>query len=187
MSSPSRYVIFLFILILCRPSSAQTRTPAGDAPEISRSAGVEGGVVVLWPRVVPRSQRVSAQQLAASAQQRLAGLVRKHLPGKPVDVRPEPERVCRQAGCKAMSVGALIVRKQRGCVVLAVISRPGPSPARLIPWVGKVTLKILDVPFRQPPESFVTIDDFAPCAQAANLLREKEKDVVDGLVKTAAH
>jgi hypothetical protein len=151
-----------------------------DAPEISRSAGTEGGVVVLWPRIIPASAGAESHDVAAALQSHLVSLVQTALPGREIDVRPEPERVCRQAGCIAMSVGILLARSGDGCVAVALISRPGQSPARLVPWVGEVVLSQEEVPFREHPESVVTISDFARCDEVAGAL-----DTRDSIIEAA--
>ncbi len=140
-----------------------------DAPEISRGVGVPGGVVVLWPRIVqPRSGSTSpdaaTHAAAAQLQKRIAGLVAREFPGVPVDMRPEPERVCPRSGCAGASVGVLLSRSGRGgCVALALVSGSGTSPARLIPWAGMVRLDNATVPFREPPESQVHVKDNVDC------------------------
>jgi len=136
-----------------------------DAPQISRSVGEPGGVVVLWPRVLPATDAPEIRAAATRVQQSLQQLVASELAGRPVDVRPEPERVCPQAGCKAASVGALLVHAGQACAVVGWVSQPGRSPARLVPWAGKIRLKQPTVPFRDYPESYVTILDFQPCAE----------------------
>ena len=136
---------------------------AKDAPEISRSAGVRGGVLVFWPRIIPRSETASSRGVALAIQRRLITLVDETLPDRLVDIRPEPERVCPRTGCQSMTVGALVVRNKSSCVVIALFSRWGKAPAMLVPWVGEVKLKTNVVPFREPPESQVTIVDWAAC------------------------
>ena len=171
--------LFVVCLLLGGPTaSAQTE---GDAPEISRSVGVEGGVVLFWPRVVPRSSDPELSALAGAVQRHLRMLVERELPGRPVDQRPEPERVCPQAGCEAMTVGALIARNGTGCVVVALISGPGRAPARLIPWVGGATPRVAQVPFREPPESHITITDFAVCDDVVSQLAAGESAVAQAI------
>src|SRR4051812_28885981 len=46
---------------------------ANDTPEISRSRGTAGGVVVLWPRIVPRSEDPAVLDLATRIQAKLEG------------------------------------------------------------------------------------------------------------------
>lgn len=134
---------------------------AGDAPEISRSVGKKGGVVVLWPRVTPSGAVDHAQ--AARVQQALTTVAQAA--GYEVDVRPEPERVCpRETGCKGVALGAVISAAEGGCVVVATVSAPGQSAATLVPWVGQVRLKAAASAFREPPESQVVITDYARCA-----------------------
>lgn len=136
---------------------------AADAPEISRSVGVEGGVVVLWPRVIPRSDSATTRAAAFVVQRELARLAAEVLPGRAIDVRPEPERVCPQQGCATWTVGAVLVHQGDACVVVATVSGPGRSAATLVPWAGAVDLKGASVPFREPPESLLSIRDFQAC------------------------
>ncbi len=164
--------LFSLSLLLCGQSTA------GDAPEISRSTGSPGGVIVFWPRIIPRSETVNTRALAKKIQMRLKTLVTQALPGRPLDVRPEPERVCPQAGCQAMTVGVLLARKGKGCIAVALLSRPGQALTRLVPWVGKVKLKQEWVPFRKPPETYLTINDFTPCDQVMDQLPANEGQIV---------
>ena len=136
---------------------------AGDTSTISRSPGPEGGVIVLWPRIIPGSEASRTSSLAKQLQARLKKLVGDALPGRVIEKRPEPERVCPQAGCRATSVGLVLARKGQGCVAVVVLGRPGRTLRRLVPWIGKVKLKKEWIPFRKPPESFLTIEDFARC------------------------
>jgi hypothetical protein len=168
-------------IILALLAMLMTTFAAADPPEISRSAGVEDGVVILWPRIIPRTEAKNTRAIARKVQERLKALVARTLPGKPLDVRPEPERVCPQAGCKAMSVGVLIARKGQGCVAVALFGRPGRSLTRLVPWAGNVRLKKEWIPYRDPPESHITIQDFAECDKLVDGLGEKESTIVDML------
>ncbi len=143
-----------------------------DAPEISRSVGTENGVVVMWPRIVqsrsgPPKPDDETRAVAGRLQQRIAELVRKSAGGKTVELRPEPERVCPRSGCKAISVGVLLARAGKGCAAAALISGPGTAPARIVPWIGSITLNRTSVPFREPPESAVDVKDYLPCGGVA--------------------
>src|SRR5436190_1657928 len=102
--------------------TAQGKVQVHDSPEISRSTGVDGGTVVFWPRIVPRSSDPTTHDLAAAVQGRAADIARKAAPGKPPDVRPEPERVCPRAGCVGVSVGVLLVRRGDACAAAALVS-----------------------------------------------------------------
>lgn len=137
----------------------------GDAPEISRSRGKPGTVVVLWPRIVPASDDAEIHELAVQVQRRLAEIAAKAMPGAEIDVRPEPERVCPQGGCRGVAVGAVVAHQGGGCVSVATVSEGGESAARLVPWGGQVRLKKEESPFREPPESLVQVTDFAPCGE----------------------
>jgi hypothetical protein len=138
-------------------------------------------VVVLWPRIIPKSETPRTRALAGSVQEKLRVLVDRALPKRAVDVRPEPERVCPQAGCQAPALGVLLLRKENGCALVALVSEPGRNPTRLVPWVGEVTLKSTQVAFREPPESLVTIKDFMPCDQVSAQWGKREEDVVSAL------
>jgi hypothetical protein len=161
-------------------ASSEEPTAAGtsDGPHISRSVGEKGGVVVFWPRVIPRSDDPTMHKLAASLQTELAGVTREAFSGKAVDVRPEPERVCPRDGCSAMTVGLLLTHVRGGCAVMALVSKPGKASARIVPWAGLVKLKRQEVPFREYPESEVTIVDAAPCGDVLKSLEEKKPDIV---------
>lgn len=165
-----------------RPASsndvASGTDSSNDAPEISRSSGVAGGVVVLWPRIVLTRQGASkpddaTRELAKSLQSRLADLVKSAVPGKNVDVRPEPERVCPRAGCNAATVGVLFAKAGEGCAAVALVSAPGKSPARLVPWLGAAKLSKDNVPFREQAEEAVRVTDFSRCTALAE---EKDRD-----------
>lgn len=148
----------LFALLACLSAVA------ADAPEISRSAGEKGGVVVLWPRVIPATDDPAVLGQAAALQARLKAVVELEAPGVTVDLRPAPERVCPRAGCKAVAVGAVLHHREGGCVAVATVSDPGPSVAALVPWGGLVELKQPTTPFRDPPENALVVKDFAACA-----------------------
>jgi len=162
-------------------AAGEQSTSAEDSPEISRSAGAAGGVTVLWPRVIERSPSGESTAIAAALQQRVRDLVAEALPGTTVDVRPEPERVCPQAGCLGVSVGVLLLREQDGCAALALVSRPGRSAATLVRWSGDVQLRGASVPFREPPENAVTVSDYTPCGELTGDLAPRDADVVEAI------
>jgi hypothetical protein len=174
------------LLILCAAAPALAGPASSkDAPEISRSVGVDGGAVIMWPRIIPKSELANTRALASSLRDHLRKMVEKQLPGRPIDMRPEPERVCPRQGCKAVSLGALIIREKEGCLVVALVGRPGQYPLRLVPWVGKMRLKEEWVTFREPPESRVQIIDYAKCSQVISGLAERERYVLEA-IRTAA-
>lgn len=154
-------------------------------PEISHSKGVAGGVVVLWPRIIPSGIAAENQAMAQQIQGKVRQLVEKAVPGKPIDMRPSPERVCPRTGCDAMSVGVLFTRKNNSCMAVALVNGPGPSQIKLVPWGGEVQLKADSIGFRDMPESYVTIKDFANCD---SLLTEMAKSdaFVEAAIRAAA-
>ncbi|MDQ3338943.1 MAG: hypothetical protein M4D80_27580 [Myxococcota bacterium] len=156
-------------------------TPSGDAPEISRSVGVDGGIVILWPRV----KDPALAPVAAQIQQRLADIAGRALPGRAVDVRPEPERVCARTGCKAISIGAGILQNGDACAVIALVSASGPSDQTIVPWVGDIVVKSPVAAFREPPESQVQVKDYAKCTTLVDELAAREKDI-EAAIKLAA-
>lgn len=154
----------------------------GDAPEISRSVGAKGGVVVLWPRIVPATTDPKLLDLAKALQDRLAAAAAEAMPGAEIDVRPSPERVCpKGTGCKGIAVGAVLGWADSGCVAVATVSPVGTSPATLVPWGGELTLKAKQVPFREPPESQITVVDFASCASLSSEVEAHKLVVVDAI------
>jgi len=142
---------------------------------VSTSRGEEGGVVVLWPRVV--SSGVDEVPETSEVQSQLRAIAERAAEGRPVDVRPEPQRVCPQGGCEAAAVGAVVLRADTGCAVVATASLPGPTPARLVPWAGQVELAEHNVPFREPPEQHIRVTDFVPCSDLATALYSVEPEI----------
>lgn len=131
---------------------------------VSASRGEVGGAVILWPRVIPSNLTEAMRPQATAIQQQLRQAVTHAAPAKTQDVRPEPERVCPRAGCLGASVGALLATSPGGgCAVVALVAPPGAGSMRLIPWIGEVTLKKDVIDFREPPESFVVIEDYSSC------------------------
>ncbi|MBE7480334.1 MAG: hypothetical protein HS104_10180 [Polyangiaceae bacterium] len=177
------------------PPAAGEPTPVAtaaesDAPEISRSAGVAGGAVVLWPRIVlPRDAGkpdLETLKLAARAQSRLADIARKVLGNVTIDMRPEPERVCPKAGCKGVSLGILFAKAGGGCSLFALVSAPGTSPQRIVPWSpGAVKLAQDSVAFREPAEKMVKVTDYAQCAKLPDDLAAKDSDI-EAAIRSAA-
>lgn len=147
---------------------------ANDAPEISRGVGDAGTVVVLWPRVLPKTDDPKAKDLAERVQIKLDQLAAKS--GKKVDKRPAPERVCPKGeGCKGVSLGAVLAIKDKGCAVVALVGPPGVQPVTLVPLAGDVKLASTSAPFREPPENQVTVSEFVPCDK---LLQDLETNVI---------
>lgn len=173
------------------PAPAPTNPPPQPQAEtleerqVSKSAGVAGGVTVLWPRIIPRDIVDDNRGLAAALQQQMRRIVEKHLPGRPIDFRPEPERVCPKNGCAGVSVGLLLSRQSQGCLVLALISRPGVSPTKIVPWVGKVQLRSDTVGFREWPESQITVSDYVPCTSLLTTMDAQEPAIAAALQAAA--
>lgn len=154
-------------------------------PEISHSKGVAGGVVVLWPRIIPSSIAEENAQLAGQVQAKMKSVVEKALPGRPIDMRPKPERVCPKAGCEAMSINVLFTRNSTACAVIAIINAPGTSPTKLMPWGGTVELKSDTIQFRDMPENFVKIKDYVPCDQLVTSMAEADQ-FIEAAIRAAA-
>lgn len=173
------------------PAPQPTAAPQAPGPEtteernVSKSAGVVGGVTLLWPRIIPRDIVDANRDLAAALQQRMKSIVEKHLPGRTIDYRPEPERVCPKTGCAGVSVGLFLSRKDNGCLVLALVSKPGQSPTKIVPWVGKVTLRSDTVGFREWPESQIQVADYVNCNSLLTTMDAQEAAVAEAL-KAAA-
>lgn len=176
--------------VYLQPDTTATATSSRDAPEISRSAGVAGGIVVLWPRIVlPHGAGTAdneTRQIAGSVQRRLVELAKSAAGGRPIEVRPEPERVCPKQGCNAVAVGALLARAGSGCAVVAWTSAPGPSPAELVSWAGQFQLKATTIPFRDPAENFVNVTDYVPCGTVLTEPPARDSDVTDAIQRAAS-
>jgi hypothetical protein len=149
-------------------------------PEVSHSRGVDGGVVLLWPRVVPKSDTALMRGPAKALQDRLKGMLEQAFPGRPIDVRPEPERVCPLTGCLGSSVGVLIGVKAGHCIAVVLVSPPGQSDQLLMPWAGVVTTR-MQVPFREPPETGMQIQEMVPCDQLPTATLEREDRVKEAV------
>lgn len=141
-----------------------------DAPEISRSLGKSGGFLVLWPRIAPRTGDPAAKALAERLQHRLDSMLGDIDGGAPTDVRPEPEKVCPKTGCAAVAVGVVVMMKNESCAAAVTVARPGQSPTKIVPWIGKIELKRAETPFREPPEGDIKVTDFASCKKVQELL-----------------
>jgi hypothetical protein len=150
-----------------------------ETPEITRSVGTPKSVVVLWPRMSAKSVNPQTKDLAQRLQARVRDLAAQAAPGRGIDLRPDPERSCpRPNGCDAPTVSVLFLADNGACAALVVVSKPGPSPQQLVPWIGQVRLKRDAVPFREPTESAVTVDDFASCAKMSESFGDHEADIV---------
>ena len=175
------------ILMMALLSTAAMAVAAADvdAPEISRSRGSRGSVVVLWPRIIPADDSPETQQLARAVQANLVSMVRTTFPGRDIDVRPAPERVCPMGGCDGAAVGALLLLREDGCAVIALGSQPGTVPMTLVPWAGDVRLRGTRIPFRQHPENWVTVTDFARRDQLPAALEINDEAVIQAIRRIA--
>jgi hypothetical protein len=161
--------------------------PRYHGPEVSKEEGQAGGVVILWPRVIPSNIAAQNAGTASSLQQHMQQIVARALPGRPVELRPSPERVCPRGGCKAPSISVLFTRNQNACVAIALISGPGETPAKMIPWAGTIVFKGGDsAPFRQPPENQITIKDYVPCDTLLTEMGKADAQVEAALRMAAA-
>lgn len=152
--------------------------PKEDAPEVSRSTGPKGGVLVFWPRVWPRDDAdPHARELSVQVQKKMEALARRAAGTRTIEARPEPERVCPSDGCQATTVGAVLVMRDKACAVAAVVAGPGKSPARILPLAGKMTLTSETVPFREPPEEMVKVTDYVACDKMLQGIEQREADV----------
>jgi hypothetical protein len=142
-------------------------------------------VVVLWPRIVPQEATGNSADLAGAVQNHVRRLAEQALPGYTIDVRPSPERTCPEAGCLGVSVAVLFMREENGCALAAVVSGPGRTSGRLIPWVGELTLESTTVAFRDPPENHVLVRDFMPCGDLLGHLNDGDARIVEAIKEAA--
>lgn len=146
-------------------------------PRISSSAGETGGVVVLWPRVVPGEGVDWLREHMGAVQTRLHQIAERVYGNAPIDVRPAPQRTCPKQGCAGVALGALVLWSGNGCAILALVSPPGQESTSIIPWSGDVELKKHSVGFRSPPEDQVTTKDMIPCDKITETLDQLEPEV----------
>ena len=141
----------------------------------------------MWPRIVlPRGQSAdAATRTLAGAVQARAGDVARRVGAGDVEVRPDPERVCPRGGCEAASVGVLLARAGDGCAAVAMVSEAGESPAKLVPWAGRIELDSESVGFREPPERVVHVKDYVPCDELVAKLSSGDA-VVEAVLRAAA-
>ncbi len=136
--------------------------PAG--PEISRSRGPRGGVVVLWPRIVPEEAPPDLRAMAGRLQARLYAAAATVLGTRRVEIRPEPERTCPERGCRAVAASLVLGHRDSGCVLLLALGEPDGGPVRLRQIAGAVDIDRPVLQFREPPERGFVITEFASCA-----------------------
>ncbi|HEY8429866.1 MAG TPA: hypothetical protein VIL20_15890 [Sandaracinaceae bacterium] len=153
-----------------------------DDPRVSRSAGPEGGVVVLYPRVmgIPEDE-------PAALQAHMVELARRVFPDREIDVRPEPERVCPRRGCNGVSLGALLIVQNGQCATVGIVGGPGPSDLTLTRWTGRLIVRDRVIPFREPPESHIVLQDSAPCSQLLEHLPVEDYAVEEALRRAAGY
>jgi hypothetical protein len=183
----------LLPLVLGCATNATTSTdqPAGadakpiEAAFVSASGGEPGGLVIFWPRVIPRSDDPEVSALAGQVQAKLVELAQATYPDRPIDVRPEPERVCPREGCPAATLGVLLLHDQAGQCAAVALSSPGQTAAsELAVWAGNIVLQQAQVEFREHPENHVGIRDYVPCEELLASMAAKDEDVVAGLRAT---
>lgn len=153
-----------------------------DDPRVSRSAGPEGGVVVLFPRVmgIPEDE-------PATLQAHMVEVARRVFPDREIDVRPDPERVCPRRGCHGVSLGALLIVQNGQCATVGIVGGPGPSDLTLTRWTGRLIVRDRVIPFREPPESHIVLQDASPCAQLLEHLPVEDYAVEEALRRAAGH
>jgi len=159
-------------------ATTQTRLVAGEF--VSKSRGVEDGLLLLYPRIIPSAETTAQRGPALALQARLGKLLADAYPERPLDVRPEGERVCIKTGCLAASVGVLIIVQDTQCVAVVSVTAPGVAEHALMPWAGTVSVA-LSVPFREPLESYVKIGDMVPCSQLADVTLDREERIREAL------
>ncbi len=69
---------------------------------------------------------------------------------------------------------------------LSLVSAPGTSPQRIVPWSpGAVKLAQDSVAFREPAEKMVKVTDYAQCAKLPDDLAAKDSDI-EAAIRSAA-
>lgn len=160
---------------------ALLQSAIADDPRVSTSRGHADGVVVLYPRVIPATEDPVVLEIARAIHARTEAVARKGFPSGDVDVRPEPQRVCPKAGCKAVSVGSVFVHRGETCAVAAWVAPPGKKPPRAVPWSEGLEIKPEPLEFREPVENALLVKDYQPCATLVESLGSRDGDVVKAI------
>lgn len=161
------------------PAYAAAQDTGQTDPRVSTSRGEPGGYVVLWPRIVPADPDGAMSEMASMIQNRLVAMTQQAAEGgHPIDVRPEPERVCPRAGCEAASVGALLMHVRGACAVVATTRAPGTGRGHLDAWAGDIDVINANPQFRDPPEDHVRVEDFVRCTDLAAALDEHAEEIL---------
>jgi hypothetical protein len=134
-----------------------------DPPNIARSKGHRGGLIVLWPRVVPASAAAANHEVVAKVQERLVLLAKRVAGARHIDMRPEPETTCPPDGCDASSISALVYAGDGACALVALIGGPKKAPVNVMQWVGREDIASPTAGFGDAPESLVKVKQFVGC------------------------
>ena len=145
-------------LLLAVPAQA-----GGDDETISRSRGKKGGVVVLWPRIVPETQDGAIDALGTELQARLTQIAQRTVDPAMVMVRPAPERACPLNGCKATTLSVVLGHQEGGCFAVGLVGGADGGTVQLFPLAGSVRASSREVDFRDPPENKLLVTEFIPC------------------------
>lgn len=149
---------------------------SGDGPEISKHRGKKDGVIVLWPRVVPGDPQAEVPPeipgIAAQVHQKLGQLAARVSDENRLVIRPEPERVCPQRGCRAVSLGAVLGFHEGGCFAVGLVGLPDGGQVRMVPWAGDVLASQRHVAHREAPESRLMVQEFVPCERLVASLED---------------
>ena len=143
--------------------ASPTSLADSEADAVSRHRGKKGGVTVLWPRVVPQTEDPQILAIAETLQGRLDGMAQASVDPKRVVVRPDPERVCPRAGCRSVSLGAVLGHQDGGCFAVGLVGLAEGGAVQLVPWGGRIKVRAPTQPFRKPPESSIAVTEFVPC------------------------
>lgn len=165
---------------------AVTAVAAEPAPDPAVDGGVttrrgkRGGVIVLWPRVVPAAGDPAIDALATQLQARLDAIADRVADPALRATRPAPERACpMDGGCRAVSLGAVLGHHEGGCFAVGLVGAPDGGPVRLVPWAGEVSAKGgRELPHRQPPEDALVVREFVPCGGLIDALDDGRLEAI---------
>lgn len=179
MTRPSRTRLHLRLLGLVLwlfAGLAQATEPS----VVSTRRGKRGGVLVLWPRVVPETEDATMLLLASALQGRLDALADRVADPALRATRPAPERVCpAEGGCRAVSLGAVLGHHEGGCFAVGLVGAPDGGNVRLVPWAGQVSARGgRELPHRQPPEDVLVVKEFVPCGSLLDALDDARLEEV---------
>lgn len=162
-----------------RTFAALIALSAGAWCATTAAATMPRTLLINTPRVVPAEVPADAEAFAREVQARTAEIAAEStaLIGD-FEVLPSDRPHCGGRQCEPPSLGALVLHRDGGCAALLVLGGADEGPRTLRPWVGDVRVADGFVTFGEAPERAVAVNDYTPCAGAAEELAAAQPALV---------